>query len=373
MMNLTTPFMQLGISPWQAEVVNGIVELTDLALGMRIICSLDDIAAEAGLPVEDVGGDIGRHECPLLMLKNWQSAWCRFGRRVRAAMRALPEAGHVVSAIGTSVARILTESLPEAIRPPLVGLAAGGLELETAITYVENNTFVYVAYTESAMLLGEEMLRHGTDRVASAVFHGEACNTDLDRIQYHRSVVLLWALQQAGLRLEAEASAAYSAQSGVPDIRVVELGVNSGDNAGRLLDSHAALRYMGVDSYEADRALDLDGGGETGKALLKKAQSRLQRHMESGRARLVVARTAEAATWQQEAVDVLFVDGDHSLEGVRADLEAWLPLVRSGGIIAGHDYSRKFRGVARAVHSMLPPEATLHLAPDMVFWWQVPD
>jgi len=36
-------------------------------------------------------------------------------------------------------------------------------------------------------------------------------------------------------------------------------------------------------------------------------------------------------------LDVLFIDGDHSLEGVRQDFLAFAPLVREGGIIAFHD------------------------------------
>jgi cephalosporin hydroxylase len=36
-------------------------------------------------------------------------------------------------------------------------------------------------------------------------------------------------------------------------------------------------------------------------------------------------------------VDFLFIDGDHSFEGVKRDFELWSPLVRSGGLIALHD------------------------------------
>ena len=35
--------------------------------------------------------------------------------------------------------------------------------------------------------------------------------------------------------------------------------------------------------------------------------------------------------------DFLFIDGDHSLEGVRADFELYEPLVRDGGLVAFHD------------------------------------
>jgi predicted O-methyltransferase YrrM len=36
-------------------------------------------------------------------------------------------------------------------------------------------------------------------------------------------------------------------------------------------------------------------------------------------------------------VDFLFLDGDHSYEGVRDDFEAYSPLVRPGGLVAFHD------------------------------------
>jgi cephalosporin hydroxylase len=36
-------------------------------------------------------------------------------------------------------------------------------------------------------------------------------------------------------------------------------------------------------------------------------------------------------------VDFLFIDGDHSYDGVKRDFELWSPLVRPGGIIAFHD------------------------------------
>jgi predicted O-methyltransferase YrrM len=36
-------------------------------------------------------------------------------------------------------------------------------------------------------------------------------------------------------------------------------------------------------------------------------------------------------------LDVLFIDGDHSYEGVKKDFELWSPLVRPGGIVLFHD------------------------------------
>ena len=55
-----------------------------------------------------------------------------------------------------------------------------------------------------------------------------------------------------------------------------------------------------------------------------------------------------AETFADASIDSVFIDGDHSYEGCLADLEAWVPKVRPGGRIAGHDATPD-GGVRRAV------------------------
>jgi len=72
-------------------------------------------------------------------------------------------------------------------------------------------------------------------------------------------------------------------------------------------------------------------------------------------------------------IDMVFIDADHSYEGVHNDILKWLPKVKSGGIISGHDYGlnpagvNRFPGVDRAVHELLGEE-NIKTGPDLVWW-----
>jgi len=44
-----------------------------------------------------------------------------------------------------------------------------------------------------------------------------------------------------------------------------------------------------------------------------------------------------ARGWTEKNVGLLFIDGDHRYEAVRADYKAWFPFVVKGEIIAFHD------------------------------------
>ena len=39
------------------------------------------------------------------------------------------------------------------------------------------------------------------------------------------------------------------------------------------------------------------------------------------------------------SLDLVYVDGDHRYEAVLADFKGWLPKLRAGGVMAGHDWS----------------------------------
>lgn len=77
------------------------------------------------------------------------------------------------------------------------------------------------------------------------------------------------------------------------------------------------------------------------------------------------------------SVDIVFLDGDHSYSGVNQDINLYLPKVRPGGIISGHDYGNPDKanhvlaGVKKAVDALFPQG--VNTAGDHVWWVKVPE
>jgi hypothetical protein len=54
--------------------------------------------------------------------------------------------------------------------------------------------------------------------------------------------------------------------------------------------------------------------------------------------------------WEDKSIDFLFIDGSHTYNAVKKDIELWLPKVKT--IISGHDYDNK--EVKMAVDEIFP-------------------
>lgn len=92
-----------------------------------------------------------------------------------------------------------------------------------------------------------------------------------------------------------------------------------------------------------------------------------------GKAVVLKLPSVEAARQINDgSMDFVFLDADHSYEGVRDDIAAWLPKVRKGGWIGGHDIDNPeppfdFTGVRKAVDEAFPEGVEL----DDNFTWFV--
>lgn len=60
--------------------------------------------------------------------------------------------------------------------------------------------------------------------------------------------------------------------------------------------------------------------------------------------------TITAVEEVNEEIDYMFIDGDHTYNGVMVDCKLWLPKLKSGGLVTFHDHQNiAFWGVAKAV------------------------
>ena len=59
-----------------------------------------------------------------------------------------------------------------------------------------------------------------------------------------------------------------------------------------------------------------------------------------------------AGQYADNSLDFVFIDGDHRYEPVKNDILAWLPKMKIGSILSGHDYGWCTE-VRQAVHDVL--------------------
>ena len=50
----------------------------------------------------------------------------------------------------------------------------------------------------------------------------------------------------------------------------------------------------------------------------------------------------EVKNFEDKSIDAVYIDGAHDTESVVRDIGIWLPKIKDGGIMCGHDYSTSF-------------------------------
>lgn len=162
--------------------------------------------------------------------------------------------------------------------------------------------------------------------------------------------------------------------------RGVEVGVFRGVLSRYLLRKGVSRLFMVDNWLPADEqpkhykeTRDYCAGLAPDEAAANEALARQVAASSGGRAVVVKMPSVEAAHQINDgSMDFVFLDGDHSYEGVRADIAAWLPKVKKGGWLGGHDYANDmpeydFSGVKRAVDEAFPEGVEL----DDNFTWFV--
>lgn len=163
---------------------------------------------------------------------------------------------------------------------------------------------------------------------------------------------------------------------------MAEIGVLRGQVSEYIL-SRSDARLIMVDNWQPPEAQperykatrDQHAFDEADIVSKHKKETLARVHRFHGRAIVKAMSSLEAVAQVPEgALDLVFIDADHSYEGVKEDIAAWLPKVKPGGWIGGHDYGNDtpkfdFSGVKRAVDQWasiwgVPVETDLNFT-----WW----
>jgi predicted O-methyltransferase YrrM len=152
--------------------------------------------------------------------------------------------------------------------------------------------------------------------------------------------------------------------------RVVEIGVYEGSSAVVLcevLDAGAELHL--IDPFgQQGSALPAGWGATEGAS--KRVVARAQRRADGPRVTWHVDYSAAVAARWSEPVDLVFIDGDHSEEGARADWDGWNGFVAPGGVVLFHD-ARMGKEGGRGLEGPTAVVDALFRGPDAVPGWSI--
>lgn len=122
----------------------------------------------------------------------------------------------------------------------------------------------------------------------------------------------------------------------------VEIGVKRGRYSEQLLERWRGQRLISVDPWRAADPVEyVDRANvpqEEHDRFYEEAVARLARF--GARSEIWRMASLEAALLVGDAsIDFVYIDARHDYSSAAADLAAWYPKVRAGGILAGHDYA----------------------------------
>lgn len=108
------------------------------------------------------------------------------------------------------------------------------------------------------------------------------------------------------------------------------------------LKSQNKNKVLAVDDHEWHRHIASGSFPEELARTIPTSLPRFKRNLKtagvSRQVKILVGDTAQTAQDYEQQVSMLFIDADHSYEGVSRDFQAWFPKLPRGGVVAFHDY-----------------------------------
>lgn len=116
-----------------------------------------------------------------------------------------------------------------------------------------------------------------------------------------------------------------------------EIGVCKGHYSKTLCETIPGLTLYGIDNWSNTSGSHKERNHRD--SAYRQTLYNLGPFIDSGQFIIIRKTSMEAlADIADESLDFVFIDADHTYEGVKEDVNGWTPKVRKGGIVSGHDY-----------------------------------
>jgi hypothetical protein len=160
---------------------------------------------------------------------------------------------------------------------------------------------------------------------------------------------------------------------------VAEIGVDNGKTSKKLLSMHPRLFLYMVDWWQPPPADSLYAKSDA--SIVKKDKEYFKLTYKNckniafhypERTRILRGDCIEMAQHVKDGMlDLAFIDSDHSYEGCKAHILAWLHKVKKGGWIGGHDYNHPDQGeVKKAVNDIFSKDE-IKLGDNRTWWVRI--
>lgn len=131
------------------------------------------------------------------------------------------------------------------------------------------------------------------------------------------------------------------------EMQMIEIGTYTGDST--LLFANKFKTVISVDPFLDDYDAADDACNYASFDKVFNEFTRRTKDIEN--ISLIRAKSDDATpNFKKAEFDFIYIDGMHTYEQVKKDIHNYLPFVKKGGFIAGHDYVPGFQGVMNAVN-----------------------
>jgi hypothetical protein len=134
---------------------------------------------------------------------------------------------------------------------------------------------------------------------------------------------------------------------------VCEIGVFRGEFSDVILEKLKPTELHLIDVFEGETCSgDKDGNNIIWTNLNYEYERLLEKYRENNSIKLHKGKSLDILSkFENDYFDLIYIDGDHSYDGVKGDLKTAFEKTKRGGYICGHDYTPSmFEGIVRAVN-----------------------